>query len=116
MAEADFLRIGNRLINHHNLRSVGTGHRRYRAIFGTSPLVCSIVWAKILENVPVGGRPQHLLWSLMFLKTYSTEHVLRVTTKVDEKTQRKWIWIFVLLVADMDIVGVSVSKFNLIVH
>ena len=71
--------------------------RRFRENFGTSPLICSITWSFLVltSSVPRGGRPEHLLWALMFLKTYATTNVLSSIAKVDEKTVRLWIWRFV---------------------
>ena len=47
----------------------------------------------------------HLLWALLFLKRYDTEHTNHSITGADEKTFRKWVWIFVDMLAYMDAVG-----------
>lgn len=79
--------------------------RRFRSFFGVSPAVCSLVWDTIGTNLPRGGMPEHLLWALMFLKIYSTEHVHCSFAKCDEKTYRKWSWCFVMLIADLNVVS-----------
>ena len=43
----------------------------FRSFFGCSPVVCGIIW------VHCGGfyaytKPKHLLWALLFLKSYET--------------------------------------------
>lgn len=78
--------------------------RRFRALFGTTPEVCSIIWEKIGMNRPKKGTPQHLLWSLLFLKVYASEDVLSVITQSDRKTQRKWTWEFVTAISNLRMV------------
>lgn len=72
--------------------------RRFRSFFGVSPEICSRLWGMLdpcatMEN---GAVPEHLLWALMFMKIYATNSVLcALVGGVDEKTYRKWTWIFV---------------------
>jgi hypothetical protein len=76
--------------------------RRFRTFFGTSPAVCARIWVlvKPFETMPTGVKPVHLLWALMFLKLYCAESVHATLAgagqkSVDEKTFRKWSWLFV---------------------
>ena len=64
-----------------------------------------MIWNRLIGKLPPGSRPVHLLWSLLFLKRYDTEHVNRSLTQADEKTWRKWVWIFVELLANLDVVS-----------
>lgn len=68
----------------------------FRALFGCGPQVCLVVWNKLVgsELVPDGGTMQHLLWTLMYHKTYATWKTMRKLTKTDPKTLRKWIGAF----------------------
>jgi hypothetical protein len=50
--------------------------------------------------MPNGVKPANLLWALMFLKLHCAESVLATLAgagqkSVDEKTFRKWTWLFV---------------------
>jgi hypothetical protein len=56
--------------------------------FGTEPKVVAIVW-NMMEK-PKGARPKHLLWTLLFLKLYSNEDVLKNMAKTSKNTFRKW--------------------------
>jgi hypothetical protein len=103
MSEELFWEIGHTLTRHPPDGSTSIGHRRFRSLFGTSPNVCSIVWGKIQE-VCTEGTPQHLLWALMFLKSYNTEHGNKSITGVDEKTYRLWAWKLVERIADLSVV------------
>ena len=47
-------------------------------------------------------KPKHLLWALIFLKTYSTESSLAVAIGADEKTLRKWIFIIIYAISDLE--------------
>ena len=81
-------------------------HRRFRATFGTSPRIITILWkvlskAKKLTN---DAREEHLLWALIFLKQYLTEVGMSNTIGegLNEKTIRKWTRIMVRTIASME--------------
>ena len=75
--------------------------RKFSSSFGTKPLICAILWNTILPSKN-GVHPVHLLWTLHFLKTSSTQGVLSSTVESDEKTIRKWVWYFVGCIADLE--------------
>jgi hypothetical protein len=85
------------------MTSLKADERRFRAMFGTSPFNCSRLWLKLdLTHLPNGARPKHLLWALMFLMLYNTEHILRTLAGgVDEKTYRKWTWLFIDCISEL---------------
>ena len=93
--EAVFLGEGNLLANHDSGGSPMIGARRFRALFGTSPFICSIVWERLAGRRPRGAKPVHLLWALQFLKRYDTEHTNHSITGADEKSMRMGICRFV---------------------
>jgi len=69
----------------------------FKAHFGSTPLVCSIVW-KLLnkyELQPPGGCAFHMLWALLFMKIYSNQLVLAKMVGADPKTFGKWSCLFV---------------------
>lgn len=105
MSEATFASIGYLLAQHSVHCSVETGARRFTSLFGVSPRVCAIAWDLIRQKIPRGGEPKHLLWAFLFLKVYYTEAVMRTITGVDDKTQRKWTWLFIDLLAELDVVN-----------
>lgn len=87
-----------------NRRCEKTQKERFHAFFGASPYVCSLVWSYLVQaNVALDDycQPKHLLWTLLFLKTYSTESVLAVLIGVDEKTVRKWVWYLIEELGDL---------------
>jgi hypothetical protein len=55
------------------------------------------VWNRLEDTIDKSAKPKHLLWSLVFLKTYaSSEDVLcRIVGWPDPKTFRKWCWYFI---------------------
>ena len=80
--------------------------RKFRSHFGTTSIVCAIIWKKIYDDENTaqhlkGAKPEHLLWCLLFLKVYSGEAVHASLVGCDEKTFRKWAWTFVTAIADM---------------
>lgn len=79
-------------------------NRRFRSFFGTSPIICSSLWGLLAGSRPAYSQPKHLLWALMFLRLYNTEHIHARLAGVDEKTFRKWSWAFVREIAKIQLV------------
>jgi hypothetical protein len=76
-----------------------TGNRRFRQNFGVSPRVVAYLWDMLDPYATIiaeGVSPEHLLWSLMLLKFYAKETThCAMAGGVDEKSFRKWSWIFI---------------------
>lgn len=49
----------------------------------------------------LGYEPKHVLWTLLFLKTYGTGAALCTVLKIDEKTFKKWTWKSILSIASL---------------
>jgi len=98
-----FVFLANRIMSRNANGSDAVRLRRFRAHFGASPEVVTALWNRldILDRVPAGGGPQHLLWCLLFMKVYSTEEVLASIVGTSEKTFRKWVWLFVYAVSSL---------------
>lgn len=99
-----FLSIGSRYTKTKPKENENTRQRRFKSFFGVTPHVCLLVWNKIQLDAPSGAEPKHLLWCLNFLKEYPVEHTRKALLNANEKTIRKWTWIFVKLVADINTV------------
>jgi hypothetical protein len=102
MSETLFYHIGCKYINHNTARSLYVGNRKFKAHFGVSARICRILWNRI--NPPHGILPKHLLWALLFLKSYNTEHMMSTILKHDEKTIRLHVWTVIDLLADLSVV------------
>ena len=70
--------------------------REFRARFGVSANVCFKIW-ELCENTFLrqNVHHKHLLWALLFLKTYTTEDILATMSGVTRKTFRFWTWLVV---------------------
>jgi hypothetical protein len=104
---------GRLVMGHRNKhRSADVEDRRFRSTFGTTAVICAILLDMLSPNekMPNGVKCCHLLWALMFMKLYASENVLCGMAKCDEKTFRKWSWIFVSALAGLapDIVSPTV--------
>ena len=91
-----------------------TKMRSFRAHFGTSPTIAADLWVR-LGILLSGARPLHLLCALFFLKNYNTEFVNQSFSGLDAKTFRKWVWIFVELLAfglDLVILTFETRKYD----
>ena len=69
-------------------RSYVTQNQCFKVMHGVHPMVCMIVWGELKWSMLVEDacKPKHLLWALIFLKTYTTESSRAVAIGVDEKT------------------------------
>lgn len=95
--------------NHNRNNSNLTGLRKFKSFYGISPEVFSKLW-KLIQNKPEGSEPKHLLWTMLFLKNYNNEHINAAITHVDEKTFRLWVWRFVKLLAELNVVGLNANQ------
>ena len=99
-----FLELGLIVIgaNKHG-RARSSEESRFLAHYGTHPSVVAVVWAKLVEveNLHPSCKPKHLLWTLLFFKTYGSFDVIACHVGADPKTVRKWIWHTVHQIADL---------------
>ena len=49
-----------------------------------------------------GAKPEHLLWGLLFMKTYAVEELHASMVGACETTFRKWAWFYAEGVANLD--------------
>eukprot|EP00171_Calliarthron_tuberculosum_P022524 IDg22524t1 len=96
----DFWSLGALIIGRAKGAYSKTELRRFRSVFGVTSYACSLLWAILCPSVP-NSSPVHLLWPLMFLKVYGTEHVHAVLAHADEKTFRKWSWFYIRQMAQL---------------
>jgi len=83
--EVEFLIAGSEILRRSLFEPTRIGIRRFRSLFGCSPIHCSTIWKLIDINHPVGAKFEHLLFALLFLKVYATEHVNHTLSGVNEK-------------------------------
>ena len=81
-----------------------TVDRNYKSCFGVSLSVTYMMWCWLDCNNegPEGATIVHLLWSLLFLKTYGTYDQLAGVCKVHRDTYRKWVWLIITRMAFLD--------------
>jgi hypothetical protein len=92
-------------------------NKTFKEHFGCRPAVARRAWLLIkqytIHNAPDSLEIKHLLWALIFLKTYSVEGV-RCTlatgkgNRPDPKTVRDWCWIALECLAKLEPYVVSV--------
>lgn len=97
-----FYHLARNTIKHSNQSHLGL--RRFKGLFGLSPNICEIVWEKIKNQLPNSFEPSHLLWALLFLKCYNTEHVNHAIIGANEKTFRNRIWVIIEKLALINVV------------
>ena len=105
MDASSFLKLGQSFSEAaRSDRSHATQNQRFKALCGVHPTVCAIVWGELKQSMLVEDacKPKHLLWALIFLKTYTTKSSLAVAMGVDEKTLLKWIFIIIYAISDLE--------------
>lgn len=113
----DFLFLGVEGIIGKNVWSVKTAEDRFVGHFGTKPIIVAVLWRllKPWARRLRGCMPYHLLWTLLFLKSYGTERQLAAFVGADEKTYRKWMWYMLKGLSRLTRRTVSVSQFKFVV-
>lgn len=94
----------------HAIRSAVVKARKWSSCFGVSSEVCVDVWIRIdpANSMPKGAKTHHLLWALYFLNVYPRETQGSSNIGgVDEKTYRKWVWLFVTAISYLEYPVVS---------
>ena len=77
---------------------------------GYGILVCLALWSLLvtIDQTPMGGRTEHLLWSLMFIKTYGRiNDLLYVAGGIDNETFHKWMEMFIHEISGLEVEQVS---------
>jgi hypothetical protein len=76
----------------------------FRTLFGVGPDVAAHIWNHLSRYgwKPPSTRPKYLLWALLFLKNYGTETALAALAQTSRKTFRKWVWLLLPMIADME--------------
>ena len=80
-----------------------TRDRRFREAFGISSKSAFILWTllNVPNEGPEGGKRAHLLWVLLFLKTYNTQHDLSGRCGVCKDTFKLWRNLFLERIASL---------------
>ncbi len=82
-------------------------NRRFRSGLGISSHVCSWYWNRLEEErlLPTGFQPKHFIWTLLFMKLYCAESVNAAICGCDEKTFRKWSWLGMQAIGELELVS-----------
>ena len=89
-----FLEIGREILGLDPATCIATQLEKFRHNFKYMPARCAIIFSLTRNHptIPKGYQPKHLLWTLYFLLTYTTERRLCCVLKADRKTIRKYTW------------------------
>lgn len=99
-----FFELGTCLIRAAPVIQSSVFSRRFKAFFGVDNVMCNKLWMLLCNSDSPGGKPVHLLWALMFLKNYATEHIHAAIAGCDEKTFRKWQWAYTKALSSLNLV------------
>jgi hypothetical protein len=88
--------IGLALIGSSKRGSLKIRNRCYIAHFGMKPGLVAVIWKELVQSGWIKllhvrpPKPEHLLWSLLFLNNYSVEDSHSRCVQCCETTFRKW--------------------------
>ncbi len=69
-----FVEEGSKIIRRARGLSTEVYLRRFKSLFGVTPNIYAVVWKETQLFVPNKSKPEHLLWSLLFLKVFASKH------------------------------------------
>ena len=77
---------------------------RFHAVFGCQSPVALVLSGMVLTEPMVvpGATAVHMMWALMFLKVSGNETTMSTMAGVDEKTFRKWAWVLIEAISDLE--------------
>ena len=107
MQPATFLSVARPLLGKFQGLNTFAQLHEFKRLFGVTPLVCALVWKSIGNAHPEKSKFVHLLYALLFLKTYANEQEHRAITGTNEKTFRYWCWIFIWLISELNVVSTN---------
>ena len=81
-------------------------NRRFRSFFGTRIDTCVDLCFLCYDDFDNLTMPVYLLWTLMFLKQYSTEEVNAARAGVHEDTFRDCVWRVLTVISNVEFVSV----------
>ena len=92
----DFLQLGIDLVGlgNHNRDNLSP----FESSFGVEPFYVALIWPKLVDNGSMEragiqkAKPVHLLWTLLWLRTYKTLPNLSAMCGVTSKTFREKVW------------------------
>lgn len=94
-----FLELGSTLVAKGNALKRHEGKKKleqkFRGSFGVSSDVASQLWEYLFKFAAINKKktmPKHMLWALLFMKSYATENILMQIVGCSEKTFRFWVW------------------------
>ena len=73
--------------------------RNFLSSFGCTVAVITTLWNLIDPSNICSARPKHLLWALLFLKTYAKEATLCAIAKTNRTTFKTWAWLMLRHIA-----------------
>ena len=79
----------------------------FKAFFGVTPHVCSIIWKMINRKAQFFLKKKHLLWALYFLRQYGTYNNMKVIFGASRVTISKYLWKTIDLLAEMQVVSIN---------
>ncbi len=88
-----------------NTRISESRHRTFKSLFGCTPEVLHACWRLLIQHTDIKktkAQPIHLLWCCLFLKEYGKESIHSMTARTTEKTFRKWTWLMIHFISDLE--------------
>jgi hypothetical protein len=121
LSAANILELGLHFVGFEQHRCqrtcMTTNLRRFRAHFGVSPEAILAIFTDLQTTTIVEARinkpdPSHFFMAMNWLRAYKVEEQLAGSSKMTEKTARKWIWKYTEAVQALKAAKVSSNTNN----
>ena len=109
--------VSRKILGLHGTQFVSESeYRKYREYFGCSIDTKVALWILLSKFTDIGkAKVKHLLWTLLFMKVYTTESVLcGLVGHPSEKTFRKWTKLIIEQIASLEEFLVSQKRMFII--
>ena len=83
--------------------------RKFKALFRVSVKMVCILWNILPNQISRRASLKHLMWTLLFMKSYCNEHILSSLVYGDEKATTQQCRTFVEAIANLEMVSSLVS-------
>lgn len=113
--ENDFDIMGMEIAKYRKSTSFRIQRDNFVSFYGVEPYMVAIIWKHLVEKIEsirslAKPNPKHLLWGLLFYQCYDTNRRNAALCGCDIKTYRKWAWLYMEAMADLDVHVVSTTS------
>lgn len=103
----EFETFGVAIAGYKRTNSVKKNLGEFVSFFGIEPCFVAMIWILLIDSGHFSTqmtqpKPEHLLWTLLFLRMYMPVNKLATLCQCNQKTFMKWVWFYLEGIASLD--------------